>query len=321
MFGSDTFSFETPNVIDVGDLPPTPPTRSSSLSNETSNGTGTTASLSSSSSSSNATTMIGNAVDVVIDEGTHQNEEGEDSVHFHHLARASATRLLNDIRDLELQSQPFSGPHQQHDQLPLPRSTIYNSDSDPTITTKTTKIPLSQRLPFRDFPSGRRNIKKSPNEMYDPYMDDDEEEQHEEGDKDMKDVMIPYSDHDQHSLPTSGEGLRTNNHHRNQRQKNNHPYHQNRMGRTMKLSAPSKKNLTTHQPALPRSLFHRSNQNNNMNNSEEDIQNLYDPNHPKGNHPRYQYLCALLEEMIYYMKFYRYRILCLLLMAILVMGK
>lgn len=279
MFGSNSFSFETPNVIDVGDLPPSPPTRL------TSNGTGTTASLSSSSSSNTTTTttpMPDTATTNTTTTTSNNNatDMEEVDVNFHHSARASATRLLNDIRDLEIQSQSM--------QLPLPRSTIQHS----TSTSTSTSIPLSQRLPFRDFPSRRSAAKvkaANSNEMYDPYMDEDEEAEDTE------------ENAAKHSLPTSGEALRMNL-----------PYHQNRMGRTMKLSAPSfsrkKQSATKHNgntgSSATRSLFRRTKHNEN---DDDDVQNLYSDS-PDEVHSRNQYIRAILEEMWYYTKLYRNRI-------------
>ena len=264
MLGSQPFSFETPNVIDAGDLPPSPPNRTTM--NTTSHTT---------TNNNNNTTTIENP--------------DPDSPEFAKQARVSATRLLHDIRDLELQSQ-----------LPLPPSTIPGSSSTSSSTSNNNnnnnqmKLSRSQRLPFRHFPSSRNNSNSNnnnQNDMYDPYVEDDDE------DDDDEKKHQPYSDHPHHSLPTSAEGLKTGS---TTSSSSSTPYHQNRMGRNRKaLKAPSK---GLSQPAKARFF----------NNHDNDSQNLYDD----PSHQRHGYFRAILQEGLYYIKLYRYRIIVVVLVLL-----
>jgi Leucine-rich repeat (LRR) protein len=92
MLGATQFAFETPNVIDEGDAPPSPPLRTSFTFP-------TTTSLTVSSAPRH--------------DSTNNQSNDHDTDTNHHESRESAKRLLNDIQDLELSQ--FSKPK-------LPRS-------------------------------------------------------------------------------------------------------------------------------------------------------------------------------------------------------
>jgi Leucine-rich repeat (LRR) protein len=100
MLGSASFAFETPNVIDPGDLPPSRPQRQESVSRRDSN-TDSTGEISSSSSSS-------------------------EEYNTKSAARESATRLLRDIDDIDHLTQDYDPYDEEegasgttsHEQLP-----------------------------------------------------------------------------------------------------------------------------------------------------------------------------------------------------------
>jgi len=88
MFGSDSFNFETPNVIDPGDLPPSRPRRSPS---DEQRGV----------SCNNSHTA-----------STHSDSDDEE----YHQARESSARLLRDINDLDLSPRPYDPYEEEEEQ-------------------------------------------------------------------------------------------------------------------------------------------------------------------------------------------------------------
>jgi Leucine-rich repeat (LRR) protein len=230
MLGNTHFAFETPNVIDEGDLPPTPPTRSSQVA--------TPATVS-----------------------TTPDDDDEEEVDYQ-AARESAKRLLNDISDLELQ-QPKSA---------------------------TTKIPLSQRLPFRDFPSYYPT--HSENGIYDPYKEDEKKSSYVDEEDDVYGEQA-------HSLPSSSEDARLH-------ASMLHPPKRGGLGKTLKLSAPKL--------VAPKSLFHRSRSANDpyLNNNLYDVSSMH---HGKNSSNGIR---DIRDKTIHYVKRYRYSLLALLLVAVIV---
>jgi Leucine-rich repeat (LRR) protein len=225
MLGNTHFAFETPNVIDEGDLPPTPPARSSQI-----------------------------ATPATVSTTPDEDDEEVD----YQAARESAKRLLNDISDLELQQ---------------PKSSA------------TTKIPLSQRLPFRDFPNYYPT--QSSNGMYDPYKDDEKKSSYVDDDEDV---------YGEHSLPSSAEDARLH-------ASMLHPPKRGGLGKTLKLSAPKL--------VAPKSLFHRNRSNGDpyLNN------NLYDVNSMHhGKDSSQSSFRDVRDRIIHFVKHYRCSLLVLLLL-------
>lgn len=116
MLGNERFAFETPNVIDPGDLPPSRPTR------EQDSATSVTGSKASTTRHSN---RLRNT----------QKIPSDDSAEEYNQARESAARLLRDIADLELN--PTTATEKAYDP--------YDEDDDDGNAN-----PKSHSLPYHD---------------------------------------------------------------------------------------------------------------------------------------------------------------------------